>query len=200
MDKKMRSIIISLLIVTGIGLFVFPVIACDGTQNAEKREGTITDKQEETTNTGALIETVSSGAAVKTDNSGNYNPLPVPEDTTGVTAPTNDNPPLEKLNATVTAQKAIDEKSISILFYLDGPGSFTVQEKKSGQWYTSFENVMYSGAGGLDAGEISAEEETKTVRALKVENGKYVAVTEEFTISRSDVVSAGGIKTYTGSQ
>ena len=200
MDKKIKAIIISLLIITAVGIFVFPVMACDGTQNAEKREGAVTDKPDETTKTGALIDTISSGAAVKTDNSGNYDLPPVPEDTTGVTAPTIDHPPLAKLSATVTAQKGINEKNISIFFYLDGPGSFTIQEKESGQWHTTFENVMYSGAGGLDAGEISAEQETKTVRALKVEDGKYVAVTEEFTISRSDVDSAGGIKTYTGSQ
>lgn len=103
---------------------------------------------------------------------------------------------LGSLATSVTAQKSVSDESISVLFYLEGSGAFTVQEKVGGAWQTTIENVNYPGRAGLTAGTLSAGQNSKTLRVLKIENGKYSAATKEFTVNRAEVVSAGGIKTY----
>lgn len=103
---------------------------------------------------------------------------------------------LAPLNASVTAQKSVTDESISILFYVEGGGTFTVQEKSGGSWQTTKENVSYAGRGGLDAGTLAAGQNSKTLRVLEIENGKYTAATKEFTINRQEVEAALGIKTY----
>lgn len=111
-------------------------------------------------------------------------------------APTSSSTGLSALNASVTAQKNPSDGSIEILFYLEGSGAFTSQEKSGSSWVTVKENQNYPGRGGFLAGSIPAGQESKTMRVLRVENGKYTAVTKEFTITRSEVEAALGIKTY----
>lgn len=118
-------------------------------------------------------------------------PAPVQEK-----APTSTQTSLGSINASVTAQKSVSDDSISILFYIEGSGIFSVQEKSGSAWVTTQENASYSGTGGLNAGSLAAGQASKTLRVLKIENGKYTATTKEFTINRSEVEAALGIKTY----
>lgn len=119
------------------------------------------------------------------------NPAPVQEK-----APTSSTTSLGNLVSSVTAQKNPSDDTIAILFYLESSGTFTAQEKSGTSWATTSENQSYSGRGGFSAGFLSAGQASKTVRVLKVENGKYTAVTKEFTVTRSEVEAALGIKTY----
>ena len=100
------------------------------------------------------------------------------------------------LNTSVTAQSSPSDGSISLIFYPEGGGSYTIQQLISGSWQVEKENVNYSGVGGLQDGSLASGENSKTLRLLKIENGNYVAVSKEFTITRQDVTAAGGIKTY----
>ncbi len=111
-------------------------------------------------------------------------------------APTSTSTNLAVLNGFVTATKSDQDGSISLSFYLEGSGYYSVQEEQNGSWQTTKNNVYYQGTGGLDAGSISTGQASATVRALKIENGKYTAVTKAFTIQRSEVEAAGGVKTY----
>ncbi len=111
-------------------------------------------------------------------------------------APTNGSTNLAALNTTVTAQLSPSDSSISITFYPEGGGSYTIQQLISGAWQVEKENAGYSGVGGLDDGSLAAGENSKTLRILKIANGQYTAVSKEFTINRADVTAAGGTKTY----
>lgn len=111
-------------------------------------------------------------------------------------APTTNSTTLGSLTAFVTAQKNAQDGSIDIFFYIEGGGWYTLQEKNGKSWQTVQENVYYAGTGGLKEGSIPSGQVSKTVRALKLENGKYTAVSKEFTINRSEVEAQGGIKTY----
>ena len=127
--------------------------------------------------------------------------LPAPETTTKTPPPVQENAPtgaasLSALKASVTAQKSVSDNSIAILFYLEGSGWFTAQEKSGSSWVTVKENQYYAGSGGFSAGSIPAGQASKTMRVLKIENGKYSAVTKEFTVNRAEVEAALGIKTY----
>lgn len=127
--------------------------------------------------------------------------LPVQEDSPKKQEPVQEEAPtsstnLSSLSSSVTAQKNPSDGSIEILFYLEGSGVFTSQEKSGDAWVTVKENQAYAGRGGFSAGTIASGQESKTMRVLKIENGKYVAVTKEFTIKRSEVEAALGIKTY----
>lgn len=132
----------------------------------------------------------------QSDDSGNYGvvttdqaggaPGPVPVDIS-VLAP---------LDSWVTATHSMSDESIGIAFYVKGPASFTIQEKTADTWQTTGENVFYAGSGGLPARGLAAGEKSKTIRLLKIENGQYVAISSEFTVLRSEVIAAGGIKTY----
>lgn len=126
-----------------------------------------------------------------------------PQDTTPKTpppvqdkAPTSGSTSLGSLTTSVTAQKDPSDDNIDILFYLEGAGTFTSQEKSGSSWVTVKENQVYPGRGGFLAGSIPAGQASKTIRVLKIENGKYIAVTKEFTVTRSEVEAALGIKTY----
>ncbi len=131
----------------------------------------------------------------KSDNSGNYqptvttghNPGPAPAGASG----------LPNLACSLTAQTNPDE-SISLLFYVQGPGFFSVQEKISGTWQTTRQNVFYAGTGGLEAGSLPAGADSITLRLLKIENGTYSSLSNELTVQRQEVISAGGLKTYRG--
>ncbi|MDO8507521.1 MAG: hypothetical protein Q7S53_03055 [bacterium] len=118
-------------------------------------------------------------------------PVPVQEK-----APTDTSTSLGSLISSVTAQKNPSDDTIAILFYLESSGTFTSQEKSGTSWVTISENQSYSGRGGFSAGSLAAGQASKTVRVLKIENGKYTAVTKEFTVTRSEVEAALGIKTY----
>ncbi|RJO62042.1 hypothetical protein C4544_00895 [candidate division WS5 bacterium] len=111
-------------------------------------------------------------------------------------APTGSSTNLSSLSSSVTAQKNPSDGSIEVLFYLEGSGSFTSQEKSGDAWITVKENQSYAGRGGFLAGTISSGQESKTMRVLKIESGKYSTATKEFTIKRSEVEAALGIKTY----
>ncbi len=102
---------------------------------------------------------------------------------------------LQSLAASVTATKSVTDETISAAFYLER-GTYTVQEKINGSWNNILENYAYPGSGGLTAGELKPADSVKSFRILKNENGNYIAASKEFSISREDVVSAGGIKTY----
>jgi hypothetical protein len=103
---------------------------------------------------------------------------------------------LGTISAGATATKSPDDQTISILFYPDSTGIFTSQEKQGSGWVNVIANKSYPGHGGFNAGTIPAGGSVKTVRLLLVENGKNVATSKEFTINRSEVESAGGIKSY----
>ena len=112
------------------------------------------------------------------------------------TAPSGSSTGLAALNTSVTAQSSPSDGSISITFYPEGGGSYTIQQLVSGAWQTVKENVSYSGVGGLQDGSLASGENSKTLRLLKIDNGQYSAVSKAFTINRQDVTAAGGIKTY----
>ncbi len=131
------------------------------------------------------------GGGLDQNNAKTQTPAPAQEK-----APTSTQTSLGSINASVTAQKSVSDDSISILFYIEGSGTFSIQEKSGSTWQTTKENVSYAGTGGLNAGVLAAGQASKTLRALKIENGKYTAVTKEFTINRSEVDAALGIKTY----
>lgn len=131
------------------------------------------------------------GEGLPTEQSTPKTPAPVQEK-----APTGNSTSLGSLASSVTAQKSVSDDSIAILFYLEGAGLFTVQEKVGGVWQTTMENVNYAGRGGLQAGTLASGQASKTLRVLKIENGKYVSATKEFTVSRAEVEAALGIKTY----
>lgn len=102
---------------------------------------------------------------------------------------------LKSLAVSVTATKSVTDEVISTAFYLEG-GTYTVQEKNSGEWRNVLENYAYPGSGGLVAGELKAGENSKIFRILRNETGRYTASSKEFTVSREEVTEAGGIKTY----
>lgn len=112
------------------------------------------------------------------------------------TSPTNGTASLASLGTSVTAQKSLTNSTISISFYLEDSGTFTVQEKSGASWKTTTENIFYPGKNGLIAATLSSGQSSKTIRLLKNQNGKYVSATKSFTIKRSDVEASGGVKTY----
>lgn len=124
------------------------------------------------------------------------NQTPPPKTSVQEQAPNSTSTNLAVLNGFVTATKSSQDGSISFSFYLEGSGYYSIQEEQSGSWQTTENNIYYRGTGGLDAGSIPAGQSSVTVRALKIENGKYTAVTKAFTIQRSEVEAAGGVKTY----
>ena len=138
---------------------------------------------------------------VSTEGNNEKGDLPPEEPTTKTTPPVQEKAPsgsstLGTVNTSVTAQKNTSDDSIEILFYLEGSGTFTSQEKTGSSWVTVKENQSYAGRGGFFAGTLPAGQQSKIMRVLKIENGKYTGVTKEFTISRSEVEAALGIKTY----
>ncbi len=151
----------------------------------------------EKTKTGSPAVSTQTTAATtpKSDNSGNYQPTvtagpapgPAPAGASG----------LPNLSCSLTAESNPDG-SISLLFYVQGPGFFTVQENISGAWQATRQNVFYSGTGGLDAGSLPAGASSSTLRLLKIVDGAYVSQSSDFTVKRQDVISAGGLKTYRG--
>lgn len=180
-----------------MGTLLLFVIRDRQTDIVDHSAGEITTTQSDSNaiDTGA-VEPVQSDTAAKTDAVGNQPPQASNEAMPPSIAPPEDVSLLDRLNAYVTAQMRPDGNSIELLFFLEGPGWFTIQEKRSGSWVTTDENVYYSGTGSLPAGEMTQGEDTGTIRALKIENGSYTAVSREFTITRSEVTAAGGIKTY----
>lgn len=129
----------------------------------------------------------------------------IKQDTTTISVTTTTVPPalgtpttvtsLKPLAVSVTATKSVTDEVISTAFYLEG-GTYTVQEKNSGEWRNVLENYAYPGSGGLVAGELKAGEGMKVFRILKNEAGHYTASSKEFSVSRTEVIEAGGIKTY----
>lgn len=132
----------------------------------------------------------------KTDNSGNHESTTASQTGEAVPSQPTDTSSLATLDSTLTAQESGTDASILIAFYVQGPGYFTVQKKVSGFWKTTNENVYYSGSGGLEADALRANEDSNTYRVLKIENGQYIALSKEYTVFRTDVINAGGIKTY----
>lgn len=133
----------------------------------------------------------------KSDNSGNIESVTSSSQSSAPLGP----PPADVsglgfLESSVTATHSVSDESIGIAFYVKGPGSFTIQEKIAGTWKITGEGIYYIGSGGLPANGLAGGENSKTLRLLKIENGQYVSVNSEFTVLRSDVISAGGIKTY----
>lgn len=136
--------------------------------------------------------------APKQDSGGNYQPPAGEGGSVAAPSAPADTSGWQLIGSSVTAQQSLSDDSIAILFYVQGRGNFSVQEKVSDSWKTVKEGIYYGGSGGLPAGEMAPGEESKTLRLLKIENGQYTAVTKEFTILRVDVISSGGIKTYPG--
>ncbi len=187
MRKILRSKTTILLIVALIagfgGTFAYLSLTDSSTKEDSKKEETKKDEN--------VDNKTEKGEGLPAEKPVSRTPEPVQEK-----APTNDSSGLSALNSSVTAQKNPSNDSIDILFYLEGSGVFTSQEKSGSSWITVKENQYYAGSGGFPAGSIPAGQETKTMRVLKIENGKYVAVTKEFTITRSEVEASLGIKTY----
>jgi len=181
LGNKTAIILLAALILGFGGTFGYLALTTK-TQKEEKKEET---KNEPT------VEQKSDKGELPPPDTTEKKPAPVQEK-----APTSDSTSLAVLNSSVTAQKNTSDNSIDILFYLEGSGTFTSQEKSGSSWVTVKENQIYGGRGGFQAGSIPAGQDVKTIRVLKIENGKYTAVTKEFTIKRSEVESALGIKTY----
>ena len=137
---------------------------------------------------------VTAAGAQKQDNSGNYRPTETAPPAPAPPAPTGD-VQLAGLDCSLTAQ-ANNDGSISFLFYVQGPGYFTVQQQSSGSWQDLKENVFYAGSGGLDGGSMPAGADGATLRLLKLENGQYTAVSRQFSVSRQEVTAAGGLKSF----
>jgi hypothetical protein len=150
---------------------------------------------EDETGADEIITATEPGDYPKEDNSGNNSPDTVPVDGS-VPEPPSDTSTLGDLSSSVTVQKSFSDETMSISFYLPNSGLYSVQEKVSGSWQTTEKGINYIGTGGLTAGIIGAGEDEITIRVFVIEDGQYTAVTEEITISRADVMSAGGIKTY----
>ncbi|MHB8168220.1 MAG: hypothetical protein ACYDG7_08390 [Thermoleophilia bacterium] len=142
----------------------------------------------------AVTDTAAATTAQKQDNSGNYRPTETAPPAPAPPAPTGD-VQLAGLDCSLTAQ-ANNDGSISFLFYVQGPGYFTVQQQSSGSWQDLKENVFYAGSGGLDGGSMPAGADGATLRLLKLENGQYTAVSRQFSVSRQEVTAAGGLKSF----
>lgn len=109
--------------------------------------------------------------------------------------PTDGASSLASLGTSVMARSSDD--TISVWFYVEDSGTFTIQEKSGSSWKTTTENIFYKGSGGLLTAKLSSAQSSKTIRVLKNQNGKYVSVTKSFTIKRSEVEAAPeGVKTY----
>lgn len=187
MKKLLKNKVALLLVgalVVGFGASIAYLSMTDSQKNPEQKKEEVKSNDSEETQT-------EKGGGIPTEQPSEKTQTPAQEK-----APTENSTSLSTLGASVTAQKNPSDNSVDILFYLEGSGSFTIQEKSGSAWVTLKENQAYSGRGGLSAGSIPDGQASKTVRALKIENGKYTAVTKEFTILRAEVEAALGIKTY----
>jgi len=195
MKKVASKKIIALLVgafVVGIGGAVLYKSQTDFTKNGESQTQ-VPD------NNGQNSSTDKTDGGVDMDNASKD--TTTSSDTTSTaqkptTTPTNNTVTLSSLGTSVTAQKSLTDSNISVSFYLEDSGNFTVQEKSGTSWKTIKSNAFYSGKNGLLAATLSSGQTTKTIRVLKNQNGKYVSVTKSFTIKRSDVEASGGVKTY----
>ncbi|MEK7447799.1 MAG: hypothetical protein AAB632_03365 [Patescibacteria group bacterium] len=188
--KKIKGIFKNKLVLLFVGALIIgfggAVLYLSQTDKPKKEE----NKQEETKKDEGAENQTEKGN-LPTEQSTPKAPAPVQEK-----APTGNLTSLGNLVSSVTAQKSVSDDSIAILFYLESAGAFTVQEKVGSAWQTTMENVSYAGRGGLQAGTLASGQASKTLRVLKIENGKYTAVTKEFTVNRAEVEAALGIKTY----
>lgn len=176
------AIILALALLVGFGgTFAYLSTTNDSKKEEEKKENLKED--------GKTQKEKGEGLPVQEDSPKKQEP--VQEE-----APTGSSTNLSSLSSSVTAQKNPSDGSIEILFYLEGSGVFTSQEKSGDAWVTVKENQAYAGRGGFSSGTIASGQESKIMRVLKIESGKYAAVTKEFTIKRSEVEAALGIKTY----
>ena len=173
MRLKVTITIIGLTILTGIGVAVLFITTGGQTDiNKEHAAAVTTTLWQAGPGNGAAPVPVPSDETAKTDSGDGREGLSTTGGTPPPSAPPDDVSRLNKLNSFVTAQAAGNGKSIELLFFLEGPGYFTIQEKKSGQWLMMDENVYYAGTGSLPAGEIAPDESVKTIRALKIEIGR----------------------------
>ena len=164
-----------------------------GSQTTVEQAATATAAQTAWSGDETKTQAAASGDSSKADNSGNYQPTVANAASPG--APPADTSGLASLSCSLTAGINPDN-SLSMTFYVQGPGYFTVQEKIAGSWKTTLEKIFYAGTGGIDAGSMPSGEDSRILRLLKIENGKYTSVSKEFTVSRQEVISAGGLKTY----
>ncbi len=203
MERKAIIVLIAFLLLSGGALTALFMAGCSS--NTAQTETTTAAAARSSTAPAAIKPALSNapaastqplaGTTTKSDNSGNYqptattgpNPGPAPAGAAG----------LPNLSCLLTAETNPDN-SISLLFYVQGPGFFTVQENVSDTWQTTKQNVFYSGTGGLQAGSLPAGADSVTLRLLKIENGAFTSVSSDFTVRRQDVNSAGGLKTYRG--
>ncbi|MHB1390907.1 MAG: hypothetical protein ACYCXF_06690 [Thermoleophilia bacterium] len=183
--RRKGIIIILLLVFTGGGAAFF--LSGIGNSAADSGIGA------------ASATTLDAGPAAvsgKQDNGGNPDtvippqqagvPSEVPADTSG----------LAPLAGAVTAVSSSSDGSVSVSFYVQGPGYFTVQQSVDGAWRTLATSIYYPGTGGLPMATMSPDEKTLTLRLLRIEAGRYAAVTPAMTLSRAQVAAAGGVWTY----
>jgi hypothetical protein len=176
-------------------IFAVAVVGCGSGETGDNNGS----NQDRSVQDGATTNNSSStaGDSAKVDNEGNSSST-VATNQSGASsgvAPS-DVSALPVMSSSVTAQESFSDGSISVSFYVEGYGNFTVQEKVAGSWETKKENVYYRGTGGLEAGSIASGGDAITLRLLKIDDGKYSAVSREITVKRSDVIAAGGIKSY----
>lgn len=192
--KAIIIILIVLLLAFGGVLAIYKVRSGESAVTTGNRGQT--EKEPETTLT-AAEPADKPDSDQKSDNSGNVESVTSSSQSSAPLGP----PPADVsglgfLQSSVTAQHSVSDDSIGIMFYVQGPSSFTLQEKVSDSWKTAGEGIYYTGSGGLPAGALAPGENSKTLRLLKIENGQYVSASREYTVLRSDVIAAGGIKTY----
>jgi hypothetical protein len=197
MSRKATTTVIVILSAVTIGMALLIVQERDEQKILEDHAGDVTTTLSQAApGSGQAVERTPAADAEKENSAQGGNPVEETDQSNAVENPPEDVSGLEKVNSFVTAQRASDGESIQLLFFLEGPGYFTIQEKTPDGWTTIRENAYYAGTGSLPAGKMTGGESSKTIRALKIVDGRYVAVSDEFTITRADVLAAGGIKTY----
>lgn len=189
-NKTTIIIIIAALLVAGATFAVFSAMG-DNSATVAGNAG-----EESTVATAPTQTSPPPAGSQKSDNSGNTEQTDAGDAGNTLGPPPTDVSSLRVFNSSVTAQQSLSDETIDILFYIQDSGYFTIQEKVSDSWKTVKENVYYGGSGGLPGAQLAAGENVKTLRLVKIENNAYTAATREYTVSRSDVVAAGGIKTY----
>lgn len=171
------------------------IVGCGSSEAGDNNGGSQAGSGQDGTTSTNLSST--SGMSTNGDNGGNAGSTAGANQTGAVPGGVpSDVSVLPGLSSLITAQEEFSDGTVSISFYVEGYGNFTVQEKVAGSWQTKQENVYYPGTGGLYAGSIASGGDSITLRLLKIDNGKYSGVTKEITIKRSDVIAAGGIKSY----
>ncbi|MHB0867025.1 MAG: hypothetical protein ACYC6B_07025 [Thermoleophilia bacterium] len=191
--RRKGIIIILLLVFTGGGAAFF--LSGIGNSAADSGIGAASATTADT-QSAATVDAGPAAVSGKQDNGGNPDTVIPPQPAAAPSGVPADTSGLAPLAGAVTAVSSSSDGSVSVSFYVQGPGYFTVQQSVDGAWRTLAANIYYPGTGGLPAATMSPDDQTLTLRLLRVEAGRYAAVTPAMTLSRAQVAAAGGVWTY----